>query len=329
MAQNSSTFNSKRPVLGALVFVLGFAIPTLLVLYGINHEVDKGFRKNGSWYTNEWKDIYGSKLDADILMLGSSRAWVHLNPRIFDSITGLNSYNLGLDAYAIDFQIDRFWASIHHNRKPKFVIQNMDALTLKRSGYVDYDGVQFLPFLNEEELRQDLIANGLSWKDRFFPIFKYRGRAETVRFTLDQLYFGGPAETIKYKGYAGQELTWTDDFKKFKEMYTTCDVALDPDMIKKLDSMIAYCAKEDIKVIIAHLPMYDEAIAMMTDKPVMDSIMYAFEDKYPGSCYYMDYSKTSFSADTNYFYNASHMNYKGADSISIILAKRLLELGVD
>lgn len=309
-----------------MVFVLTFAIPTLLILFGINHSVDKGLRTNGSWSTNEWKDIYGSRLDADILMLGSSRTWVHLNPVIFDSITGMNSYNLGMDAYAIDFHIDRFWASVHHNRKPKFIIQNMDALTLRRSGYVDYDKEQFLPYLYEEELRDDLIANGLSWKDRFFPLFKYRGMSHLIWSTINQLYFGGPTAATKPKGYMGQDQKWSDDFRKFRAQHSTYDVALDPEMIKKLDSMIAYCAQEDIVVVIAHLPMYDEATTMMTKKPMMDSIMYAFENKYLGSCYYMDHSKTSFSSDTNYFYNATHMNYKGADSISSILARQLLEI---
>lgn len=305
------------------LFLLSFALPTLVIIGFITHEADRGFRTNGSWYTNEWKDIYGGKLDADILMLGSSRAWVHLNPRIFDSITGLNSYNLGMDAYAIDFQIDRFWASIHHNRKPKFVIQNMDALTLRTSDYVEYDKEQFLPFLYEEEIRDDLIKNGLTWKDRFLPLFKYRGRYTLLQNALKNLYGNGGGLPAKYKGYIGQDRPWSNDFENFKKDHSTYDVAFDRAMIQRLEEMIAYCAKNEITVIIAHLPLYDEATAMMTDKYKLDSLMLKFEKQYKGSCYYMDYSKTSFSNDTAYFYNATHMNYKGADSISTILAKRI------
>lgn len=310
----------------SFLYLLGFLIPALAFIAAVNSMTDKSLRTRGTQHTYEWNSIYNGELNADIYMLGSSRAWVHLNPDIFDSVTGLNSYNLGMDAYAIDIQLDRFWAAIHHNKKPKYIIQNMDALTLRRSGYVDYDKIQFLPYLNEPELRDDLIENGLRWEERFFPVFKYRGMATTVYEALKKRYKNEYGHSWKTKGYAGQNQPWSKEFAEFKKMYTTYDIAFEPDMIARLKAMIAYCDSSEIKVIITHLPLYDEATAMMTDKYRIDSLMNSFQHEFEGSCYYWDYSKTSFSNDTNFFYNATHMNYKGADSISLMLARRLREL---
>lgn len=304
----------------ALSYLLTFAIPALGAIAFVNHETDRSMRTEGSYHTHEWKAIYEGELNADILMLGSSRAWVHLNPRIFDSVTGLSSYNLGMDAYSIDFQLDRFWAAIHHNLKPKWIIQNMDALTLRRSGYVDYNKLQFLPYLCEPELRDDLIANGLSWQDRYLPLFKYRGQRDQIKAAFRVLKGDTLNISPKYKGFQGQDKTWSTEFAEFKKTHDTYAIAYDTEMIERLDEMLHYCAQHDISVVLAHLPLYDELTAMIQDKHKLDSLMYSFEKKYKG-CYYVDDATTTFSGDTQFFYNATHMNARGADSISLKLAR--------
>ncbi len=184
--------------------------------------------------------------------------------------------------------------------------------------------LQFLPNLKEPELRKDLIENGLRWKERFLLVFKYHGLSETITEAIKNLLTNTKSSTWKTKGYAGQDLPWSTEFAEFKKNYSHYDISFDPEMITRLEKMIAYCDSENIQVIITHLPLFDEATAMMTEKYRIDSLMHAFEKTYP-VCHYWDYSKTSFSNDTNYFYDATRMNYRGADSISRTLARRIKE----
>jgi hypothetical protein len=49
---------------------------------GVFNKYNELFLKQGNTY--------------DVLFLGSSRAEMHFNPKVFDEITGLNSYNMGM-----------------------------------------------------------------------------------------------------------------------------------------------------------------------------------------------------------------------------------------
>lgn len=321
MAGSSSIFNSRFS--RAARYLLVFAVPALVIIAVITGITDKALKETGSYYVQEWNDIYQSKVDADIIMLGNSRAWVHLNPRVFDSVTGLRSYNLGIDAYALDFQLARFWSCVANNRKPTFVIQNIDPFTLRKSHTVDYEKEQFLPYLDKTEVRHQLISNGLGWEDRFLPMFKYRGRRKIVFREFNDMYLVPEPEARKFRGFKGQHIHWSQDFSNFKKDNTEIDLSYQADMIRELESMIGYCAKNNITVILAYLPMYDESLPMVKEKYRLDSLMNSFQEKYPQKCYYMDYSTTGFSGDTTYFYNATHLNYIGADSISMIIARRI------
>ena len=54
-----------------------------------------------------WNDIYDHKIESDVLVMGSSRAYVQFNPAVIDTILGVNSYNLGMDGRRADSQIIR------------------------------------------------------------------------------------------------------------------------------------------------------------------------------------------------------------------------------
>ena len=49
-----------------------------------------------------WNDLYQRNIEADVLVMGSSRAFVQFNPAIFDTVLHTNSYNLGMNGRAAD-----------------------------------------------------------------------------------------------------------------------------------------------------------------------------------------------------------------------------------
>ena len=52
--------------------------------------VDAGLRKSRNAYFANWNDLYNSKINADLLIMGSSRAEFHISPKILDSLLTLN-----------------------------------------------------------------------------------------------------------------------------------------------------------------------------------------------------------------------------------------------
>ena len=91
-----------------------------------------------SWVTNtgllsSQVDFYG-KMNAasdtgkhtNILIIGSSRALVHLDTRIIDSVTGWHSYNYGLNAVTIKTCFNVLKYALHYQKHAKLVILNID-----------------------------------------------------------------------------------------------------------------------------------------------------------------------------------------------------------
>lgn len=52
-----------------------------------------------------WNKMFSGQMDYDLLILGSSRAFVQYNPKIIDSILKCNCYNLGRDGKKQDISI--------------------------------------------------------------------------------------------------------------------------------------------------------------------------------------------------------------------------------
>lgn len=74
-----------------------FFVVLVSMTYIADTLITTGLKKSKSYYFVDWNRIYGGKIDADIIINGNSKAYHHISPKIIDSVTRLNSYNLGLD----------------------------------------------------------------------------------------------------------------------------------------------------------------------------------------------------------------------------------------
>ena len=92
------------------LFIFGIALLCFLIecdaitTYAFHHKLTRKYAV--------WNDIMHSDIDADVLIMGNSRAWCQYSPLILDSILGTNAYNLGLDGSCFDRQIARY--DIYH-----------------------------------------------------------------------------------------------------------------------------------------------------------------------------------------------------------------------
>jgi hypothetical protein len=194
-----------------LPFLKKLILLTLLLvisLYAFSYMVDAGLRRSRNMYFASWNDLYNSKINADLLIMGSSRAEFHISPKIMDSLLRLNSYNLGLSAWHFDMQYARFRIYLQHNKKPKYIIHNVDIYGFSKRNNVA-DAHQFLPYIRDTIL-QNVIHNHKGVFDIYqqkIPLFKYKNDQKLAfegffNFTgFSNLY----DTTTKYKGYRGNE----------------------------------------------------------------------------------------------------------------------------
>jgi len=75
--------------------ILYFLILSSLA-YLVRFILHEGIRKNKVGLFDKFNEVFHQKNYHELIFVGSSRAECHFNPRVFDSITGLNSYNIGV-----------------------------------------------------------------------------------------------------------------------------------------------------------------------------------------------------------------------------------------
>lgn len=302
------------------IIKLGITAAALLsVAWGLDLIITHNLKRSDARMFSTYNAIYSDTLQCDAVVMGSSRGQVQYNVRILDSITGLNCYNLSVDGRCIDAEVVIYNAYRHHAPKPRLIIQNIDWGTLQMSN--GYEREQYLPFLNKDDLYTQTRDNeGFNWADRWVPLVRYAGYHNVIFEGL-----GLPAKMARpaiYKGYVPRDDSWDGSaFQQIDTLGFTCN----PDAVNIFDHYLAQCQKEGIHVVMVYAPFYIGATRKMG--PAVDSMFalyQSFADRY--GCDILNYIYDSISYDTLNFYNASHMNRRGAELFSTKLAKDLSEL---
>ena len=121
----------------------------------------------------------------------------------------------------------------------------------------------------------------------------------------------------------GQDLAWDDSKLKCTKPYIanidTTLLHLFSDYIKELQS-------DSIVPILVAAPVYVGATEIVININDINNVYKQLAEQY--NILFLDYSNVMLSLDTTYFYNATHMNKKGAELFSIQLANDLDSLGI-
>lgn len=305
------------------VFVLCLLL--VLSLYALSYMVDAGLRKSRNDYFASWNDLYSSKMNADLLMMGSSRAAFHISPKIIDSTLSLNSYNLGLSAWHFDMQYARFKMYLQHNRKPKYIIQNVDVYGFsKRADVADYQ--QFLPYIQDTILQETIRGHKGEFDvyQRNIPLLKYRN-LQNLAFEGFFTFLNYPDlydSTANYKGYRGNDYAWNQDFERFKKRFPKgAKYTFNKEVKRQFKEFLALCQRENIKVFLVYAPEYFEVQPYYKNKAELINLCTESAKKY--HCHFLDYSKDSLCYNRQYFYNSQHLNKRGAELYSKDLGKKV------
>lgn len=310
MANNLFIFNfSMKKFLSNISIYIIFVLFMSLV---IDYTLSK-YLQNTHWRKYDtWTNIINSKFqENDLLIFGSSRAWVQISPAILDSVLGTNSYNLGIDGRPFRCQYLRWRLyNTFHNQKPKYIIQNIDYIsTLNEND--GYESEQFFPyFWNIKFTNEAFKYEHFSNAQKYIPLYRYYQNGICNILHKD--------EHLLHKGYQGLERKW------------------DPVIFNSMDSIMVLCDKDTkklfveyatelfssgINLIFVKTPMYIGAKNKMTSIHETDKIYEEISILY--NIPILDYTFCDISNDSTLFYNVSHLNKKGAELFSYKLANDL------
>jgi len=297
-----------------------FVLCVIIFLIVFDYFISNQLRKRDNVVRNiVWKEIFTGKLQSDVVVMGSSRAWSQYNPIILDSILNINSYNLGIDGRGINSQILRYDTYQRLNVKPKLIIQNIDMTTIDKDNA--YCREQFFPYFFDKTFRQEVVElENLSFADMYIPAYRYAGYFHKI---LSWLGAVKPENSTLTKGYRGKDLKW--DGSKFKKL-TEINYLHDSLSLSQFDRYLAKANSENIKIIFVYAPTYIGATEKIKNIEGMYIMYDSIAQKYDIPI--LDYNYSFISYDTAYFHNATHLNKIGADLFSAKLAYDIDSLGI-
>lgn len=255
----------------------------------------------------------------DVLFIGSSRTRNHFNPHLFDSISGLSSYNLGIYGIGIaesSMILERYLSSSHP--KPQQVVFTVDPGILEHSGKIRF-AQQYFPYYQDP-----IIYNTVKDLDpdmkfvKYFPflaICKYNDYLKQL--AVVRLTGKNQLQRVNIKGYEplyGSHIkavrTYSDKLRYNKEG------------MQILDKMCSLCKSNNIKLTLI-IPA--EYRVDNNTRPLDHSVLDGVRKKWQLEIF--NYSNKELCYRKEFFYDNEHLNTMGADSFTVIATADILGPG--
>lgn len=291
-----------------------FMLPLIILLYPLDYGISY-FLSQSNEYPGEFEvmnDIYNSKANCDIAIYGSSRAWVHIDPKIISDSLNLTVYNFGNDGHNFDLQYLRHLEFLKHNKQPKTIILSVDIFSLQK-GVGLYESDQYLPYMLWNTNIKNFTSSYIGYNnlDYYIPIIRYLGKKEVLEISRKYLIHGRPAKKYRKNGFLGMDREWNTDFEKAKAKQKAYVAKLDKQNTKLFETFIQECKRMKINLILIYTPEYIDGQNFVSNRKEVIGIYAKFSKRYNLKFY--DYSNDEICFDKTLFYNASHLNKTGAE----------------
>lgn len=268
--------------------------------------------------------ITQGRINADIVVGGSSRALTHYDSRIIQSRTGRSVFNIGVNGAQTDMQVARIKTYLRHNRRPALLIFNLDLFSFQTSHGGVYDPGQYVPYLDEPAIYEALSRiNPNTWKARHWPLYGYA--VEDLRFSWIKgvLGFAGwnPVED-HFLGFKPQYSSWSEDFERFKRMNPNgVRFEIESSGRREMEGLLRLCAQRRVPVLLVYSPEYAEMQALTTNRAEVFRQFEKLSQQFDVT--FWDYSDSPMSRQRSHFYNSQHLNFTGSSTFSHDLAGRI------
>lgn len=307
--------------------VLFFGLAGLLAI-GLHLLIGAGLKRVKTGDGGAFNRAMTGRVNAQVIIGGSSRAFRGYDPRIIGAMTGKTAFNLARNASHTDVQLAVLQAYLRHNAKPELVVENLDvhsfALTPRDEIFAPF---QYVPYLSERPLYQALLQiNPRVWKWKYIPLYGYVVEDVNLGWLsgLRGLTGLNPRED-DFDGFCPMNKAWNSDFDLFKAMHPD-GVGFDVSSngVRVLEELIQTCQSKDIGIVLVYSPQYCKMLDMVTNRAEIFAKFREIADRYHVP--FWDYSESEFSKNRDLFYNSQHLNAIGAEAFTRDVGKRLQSL---
>jgi hypothetical protein len=311
-----------------IIRVLLFFVPILLIAYSADRLLSRQLKTTHTESGDEfsvWNDLYGGTVNSNVLIYGSSRAWLHFDPKMISDSLNTTAYNLGINGHNFWLQYFRHQLLLKKDSQPKLIIHSLDYFTLEKRPDL-YNPDQFLPYmLFDQDIEQTIAGyKGYQPVDYKLPLIRYYGKKEALGHVVRIMLKSGGDTLVRIRGYRGDEKQWNSDLINAKKLMAAYTIKLDSASIALFDQYLRECRDKKIKIIFVYTPEHIDGQQFVKNREAIMLLYKGFSEKY--KIPFLDYSNHPISFQRQYFYNASHMNKGGAELFTRDLIGELKKL---
>ncbi len=273
----------------------GFLLPLLLV-----HSGDSTMQR--------WYNFFRHPVDAELVILGSSRVHRHFDPSVIETKTGMKTEDIATGGALFNFLEALYKDYLKLNKSPKVFIFGLDLSGLYNSDLVPNPEFFFQGMLPSSSISQ-LPAFQLVNTPRSFGYFYYK-----------EFYFNAivnPEKNTFYKGFEACDLKWGEVKDPGSgEVLENFSFGIDPILIDRIMKFISKQAENGSQSFAVIAPEFNSVWKFESNRNEAVEEVYSIAKKYKVRI--INFSDTSYKVnfDKNYFYNTQHLNAKGATLFS-------------
>lgn len=286
--------------------------------------ITTGLRKSNAPLFQSMTGIFNGSINADLIIVGNSRARRHIDPRILDSVLLVNSYNLGQNGTGFRIQKMIYDLYREHNQKPKYIVHIVGNGILEEEDGL-YERIKFAPYLDDSLVRATTMdIKGFDKKDYYLPFLRYSGFPGEIMSGLASFCgLSGASNEGIYKGFPQTQFEWNEViFEKFKNEFPDgTSLPISTELMASMDAYIQTCKSEGIEIVLAHPPIYYEAKPYFLNDAVILKLLKDLAEK--SDIPFLDYTLDSLAYSKEYFADHVHMSAKGAEIFSKKLSQDL------
>ena len=284
--------------------------------------IDEGVKDSKYRDFTEWNEIFSANINAELLIVGSSRAWRQVDPKIMDDKLKTNTYNMGIDGYHIPMQLTKYQIYCKTNQRPKVMVYIVDHFSFDQRPDL-FNKYQFAPYFHDTLLKNRLKEyEGYKWQHYNAPYFQYSGSKEVCVAGLLECFGFKKFKSDKYKGFRSKNASWEPDFENEKRANPKGKRAeVKASVLNEFSDFLKLETKRGVNVVVVYAPDYHEFQNYIINR---DSVIQLYQTicddiEIP----FVDYSDHYLCYDKKYFYNPTHLNSEGANAFTQDLAEKL------
>jgi len=306
---------------------LQFALVAVVGAILLQRAVDYGLKKmtNHSSTQTSIAQLLSDTLNADILIMGNSRALCSYSPAIMEKETGMRTWNIGVSGQPFGISYFRYQLYAQHNRLPKLLIINIDNNELEMIAN-GFGREEYYPYFSDSTVRSYLGIYGFTWKDFYIPMYKYFGDYKLIGYGLMSSvgFYPFPPQQ-HYHGFYNCDLSFDGETLRNVIRDNKLDSACyEEKAILLLDQFLEELNRQRVEVIFCYAPQYQELYQRLQLSDCMN-VYRQLGEQY--NIPILDYSSVFWANDSSYFYNANHVNLLGSELFSTQLAHDIDSLG--